>query len=368
MVRYFLLNHISSFSKKFDVAVLSNYEEQSDILDVLPDNVLQINIPIIRDINLYEDIKALILLMLFFYRKKPLAVYSISPKGGVLSMVAAYFTRVPIRMHTFTGQVWVNKKGLIKWLLMFVDKVTSFAATTVFVDSKSQCDFIIQNRIVCKEKTIVLADGSISGVDFNRFYPAPTIREQVRAKMSTSQSSIIFLFVGRLKKDKGVFELINAFTKVSNQIDDSMLWFIGDDEDGIQNELEFLAQSRRCVVKFIPYTTEPEKYMQSADVFCLPSYREGFGSTIIEAAACGIPSIGTKIYGLTDAIVSDETGILVEKRDVKELSVAMLELASDYQLRMKMGAAARERAVDKFDANLVSQQLMKIVDKLVLDQ
>jgi len=364
MVRFFLLNHISYFSEAYDITVLSNYNEQSEILNVLSENVKQYNIPIVRDIKLYMDIKALFLLIIFFYREKPFVVYSISPKGGGLSMVSAWLMRVPIRIHTFTGQVWVNKKGVVKHFLRFIDKLTSLCATTIFVDSLSQRNFIVENKVVSKEKTIVIGDGSISGVDLTRFFPSISIRNKIRAIMNIDQLSIVFLFVGRLKRDKGVFELTNALVNVSNKIGHVQLWLVGDDEDNVQSELECIVKSQQCIVKFIPYVTDPEKYMQAADVFCLPSYREGFGSTIIEAAACAIPSIGSRIYGVIDAIVDGRTGILVEKKNVEDLSKAMLRLAHDHQLRTKMGVYARNRAIEKFDANIISKELVDTVRML----
>ena len=365
MIRYFLLNHIYYFTKNYDVVILSNFDEQEDILDTLSSSVRQYSIPIVRDINILMDIKTLFFLIFYFYKEKPLAVYSISPKGGGLGMFAALLTKVPIRIHTFTGQVWVNKKGLLKLLLLNIDKAISLIATNVFVDSQSQCDFIVKKNIVSKEKTIVLGNGSISGVDLERFYPTISVSHQVKKKMNTDQFSIIFLFVGRLKIDKGVFELINSFAEVSKKTPDTALWFVGDDEDDLKHDLEKIASAKKCLVKFIPYTTVPENYMKAADVLCLPSYREGFGNSIIEAAACGIPSIGSRIYGITDAIVDGETGFLIEQQSVSDLTKAMFELATNFHLRKTMGKAARKRAVDKFDANEMSAKLLKILNELV---
>ena len=278
-------------------------------------------------------------------------------------MVAARFVNVPIRIHTYTGQVWVTKKGLIRFLLKLVDRITATLATLVIVDSSSQRDFLIDNRIITKAKSHVLGNGSISGVDAERFTNNPTVRKIFREKLDVADSTIIFLFIGRLKIDKGVFELALAFESISKKIDDLALLFVGPDEDNIQDEIKSITSNCNSPIFFEPFTERPEDYMTTADINCLPSYREGFGTTIIEAASCGIPAIGSNIYGITDAIVDGETGFLVEKGDVDALASAMFSLAKDPLLRIKMGNSAKKRVLEKFHQQRVSDSLMTLINE-----
>ena len=365
MVRYFLVYHVLCFTELYDVVVITNYADQSEILDIFPDNVKKYNIPIVRDINIFLDCKALLFLICYFYREKITLVYSISPKGGLLSMMASKFLSVPVRMHTFTGQVWFARTGVTRWLLKMMDRIISLLSTVVIVDSPSQREYLIEHKVVSHKKSLVIGNGSISGVDTKRFHPSKDVRRIIRKKVSIQNSTIVFLFVGRLKKDKGVFELINAFTNISpkNKIS---LWFVGDDEEDILKNIEIIESAKQFSIEFLPFTTIPEEYMQAADVFCLPSYREGFGSTIIEAAACGIPAIGSKIYGITDAIIDGETGILVEKGNVHDLASAMLELAENDYLRKKMGAYAMKVAIEKFKPDYISKELVSILKKQLI--
>jgi glycosyltransferase involved in cell wall biosynthesis len=276
-------------------------------------------------------------------------------------MVAAWFVCVPIRIHTFTGQVWVTRKGIMKLLLKLMDRITATLATLVIVDSSSQRDFLIDNRIVSEGKSHVLGDGSISGVDVDRFSHNASVRKMLRECLDVANSTIIFLFIGRLKRDKGVFELALAFASISKEIDDLALWYVGPDEDNIQDDIKSITLNCNSSILFAPYTERPEDYMTTADINCLPSYREGFGTTIIEAAACGLPSIGSKIYGITDAIVDGETGVLVEKGDVDALAFAMFTLAKDPSLRKNMGKSAKKRALEKFHQQRVSDSLMTLM-------
>jgi len=360
-VRFFLVNHIINFHERYDVTIVSNLFKQSNILNIFPKDIIKHHVPFLREISIFADIKTLIQLTYFFYRKKFKIVYSISPKGGLLSMVAAWFVNVPIRIHTFTGQVWVTRKGLMKLVLKLMDRITATLATLVIVDSSSQRDFLIDHRIVTEGKSHVLGDGSISGVDVDRFSYNASVRKMLRENLKVSDSKIIFLFIGRLKKDKGVFELALAFASISKGKDDLALWFVGPDEDNIQDEIKSITLNCNSSILFVPYTERPENYMIAADIICLPSYREGFGSTIIEAAACGLPAIGTRIYGITDAIVDGETGILVEKGDVDALASAMFSLAKDPSLRKNMGESAKQRALEKFHQQRLSDELMMVI-------
>jgi glycosyltransferase involved in cell wall biosynthesis len=362
MVNSFLINHMISFSKIYNVTVLTNIEGQSYPRNMFPINVKVYNIPIARAINIFYDIKSLYLLIMYLYRENISVIYSISPKGGLLSITAGWLVCVPVRIHTFTGQVWFTKKGITKWLLKMIDKIISLLSTVIIVDSASQREFLLSNKVVSDKKSFVLGNGSISGVDIKRFFPSKGARERLRAKMRIHNSTIVFLFVGRLKKDKGVLELINAFAKIYN-LKKMSLWFVGDDEENLLKELEGIACAEKISVDFFSYTTAPEEYMQAADVFCLPSYREGFGSTIIEAAACGIPAIGSRIYGITDAIIDGETGILVEKGVVNELASTMLEFAKNDYLRKKMGERAMKVAIEKYNPDLITKELVSIVNK-----
>ncbi len=136
---------------------------------------------------------------------------------------------------------------------------------------------------------------------------------------------------------------------------------MGPDEEKIKDDLKSITSHCSSTILFVPYTTAPENYFTASDIYCLPSYREGFGSTIIEAAACGIPAIGSNIYGITDAIVDGETGVLVEKGNVDKLASAMLSLANNPSLRNKMGKSAKRRTLEKFNQQRLSDELLMLI-------
>ena len=362
VAKVFLSHQICTLSKMYRVTLVANLKEQGNLLDWVPDNVEIIDIPICREINLISDLKVLFLLMKFFYKSNFSLVHSVSPKAGLLAMLASFMTKVPVRLHTFTGQVWATKHGAGKRLLRWLDRLINALATIVLIDSRSQQNFLIENKVVKKTSSIVLGEGSISGVDLDRFKADPVIREQVRLDLITPENVIVFLFLGRIKKEKGILELANAFSRVHQKYRNTALWIVGPDEDSLQHKLEKITG-----IHLIPFTNSPEKYMASSDILCLPSYREGFGSVIIEAGACGVPSIGSNIYGLNDAIVDGETGILIPLKSVTELENAMELLVNDSKLRHKMGEAARERSVSIFSQNILTEQLVDLYKSLLQD-
>lgn len=335
------------------------------LLDNISNKVNIIHLPIERDINLFADFKALILLIKIIYNKKFSLVHSVSPKAGLLTAIASWVNRTENRLHTFTGQVWVTQIGIKRWFLKILDKVIVLLNTNILIDSFSQQNFLINEKIVTKKSSIVLGKGSISGVDLNRFLPSKKYRRSIRKQLKINDKFLIFLFVGRIKKEKGIFELIRAFNDISKDHDNLALLIVGHDEENLKHELIEHSKFSNKIIKFIDFTKTPEQYMAASDVFILPSYREGFGSVVIEAAACGLPSIGSNIYGLSDAIEEDKSGFLVPARSYILLKKAMLKLINNNELRYEMGLNARKRAISKFSQDKMTSHILKLYKRLL---
>ena len=359
-IRSFLLPQIKALTKSHDVTVVANIDEQSDIKSWLPETVHVKHIPIQRESNIFCDVNALFKLITFFGSGNFSLVHSVTPKAGLLSMAASWVTRVPIRLHTFTGQIWATRQGLTRSALRFLDKLIDRFATKVLVDSHSQRDFLLKNNVVTIDSSAVLGEGSISGVDTDRFKSNDAARKKIRQELGITGSTVLMLFVGRLKKEKGIFELAEAFRRIHRDTPDTALCIVGPDEEEIRPALE-----HDQAIYLVPYTAMPEHYMAAADIFCAPSYREGFGSVVIEAGACGIPTIGSNIYGLSDAVADGVTGILVPPKSASGLQRAIQLLIEDAPLRRKMGLAARSHAVTKFSQARITEELLTLYKKLL---
>ncbi|NOX33762.1 MAG: glycosyltransferase family 4 protein [Deltaproteobacteria bacterium] len=354
-IHAFLRDQIQTLSHYFEITIVANFLENHEYKINL-ENVKLVNIPLVRPISPVKDLLALFRLYIFFQKEHFCLVHSITPKAGLIGMAAAFFAHIPIRIHTYTGQVWVTRKGISRWVLKFIDRIIGFATTHTYADSLSQRDFIVKNKIVPSNKIKVLADGSISGVDLIRFRPDALIRQHTREMIRLTIDSVVILFLGRMNPDKGIIDLITAFRKIS--YDNIHLVMVGPDECGIQDQLPRLTGQGSQQIHFLDYTSEPEKLMAAADIFCLPSYREGFGSVVIEAAACGLPSVVSQIYGLTDAVIHGSTGLLYPPGDINRLVCALQKLVDNPVLRRQMGMAARTMVENLFSQDRLTQAVL----------
>jgi glycosyltransferase involved in cell wall biosynthesis len=276
-------------------------------------------------------------------------------------MMAAFLCRVPVRIHWFTGQVWVTQSGWMRSLLKWCDKITALAATNILTDSQSQMEFIIKEGVTSEDKLQIIHQGSISGVDLDKFSPDAQQRCVAREEIGVGSNDTLFLFLGRLTQDKGVLDLAVAFQQLAKVENDVFLAFIGPDEDGLQQEILSICNDCSDKIYFKGFTDKPQYYFSAADVFVLPSYREGFGTSVIEAAAMSVPCIGSNIYGLSDAIIDKETGVLFPCQDTAELQHAMNRLAQNPDLRKTMGREARLRVQAEFSSELVTEKFVSYI-------
>lgn len=355
-INAFMRAHIAALRQEFDVTLVSS-GSAGDLAGLLGSHVSFVPVQIERRISLARDVVALARLWRLFRKEKFDSVHSITPKAGLLSMLAARFAGVPLRFHTFTGQIWATQRGLRRLVLKSLDRVLAMSATRLLADSHSQRLFLIDNQIVKAAGIEVLADGSFAGVDINRFKASATARLQLRAQRHILDDDIVFMFLGRLNRDKGLLDLSRAFAVAAEQNQHIHLLIVGPDEEDLEAVFSSLARHVPGRVHRFGLVVCPEHYLAAADVFCLPSHREGFGAVIIEAAAVGLPAIASRIYGITDAVEEGVTGILHTPRSDREIADAMLLFASNGPLRRQMGASARLRAVSKFSEARVTKGL-----------
>lgn len=361
VVHAFLRAHIQAAAEEYEVTVICSSADEH-LLDDL--NARFIPLLIERKPSPWKDVIALNQLYWLFRRERFDIVHSIMPKAGLLAMLAAWLTLVPARVHTFTGQVWVTMHGARRILLKGVDKLIAIFATCVLVDSPSQRDFLVDEGVLPQGKALVIGAGSICGVDPLRFRPNEAARRSTRQDMGITQDAKVILFVGRLNRDKGMLELAAAFDALSRRYADLVLLLVGAEEDVVFAQIQKICSAVRERLFYIRFTNMPERYMAAADIFCLPSYREGFGMTIIEAAASGIPSVASRIYGITDAVEDEKTGLLFPVGDVDALTRALSRLISENDFRQQMGDAARARAVELFPTEKLTRDMVSLYNRL----
>lgn len=358
----FLRPHLERLSAIYDITVCVNLSD-SEVVPVVPARVRVVPLGIVRQIDLWADLKTLLVLMRFFRRERFDLVCSMTPKGGLLAMIASRLVGVSRRVHCFTGQVWATRRGFWRWLLKSMDHVLAWCATRLLADSRSQRQYLIDEGVVDAGKMEVLANGSMAGVDVERFRPNENARSSIRSQLGVGHNACCLLFVGRLNRDKGVADLIDAFMRLGPDFPDLHLLLVGPDEEGFDGQIR---ESQR--IHRVGYTKVAEEYMAAADVFCLPSYREGFGLVLIEAGAVGLPVVASRIYGITDAVVDGETGLLHDPGNVAELVSKLRALITDESRRRELGEAGRRRAQAMFGEELVKTALVDFLQRLFDEQ
>ncbi|HPW30958.1 MAG TPA: glycosyltransferase family 4 protein, partial [Rhodoferax sp.] len=325
-------------------------------------HVTCIEIDIQRSISPWRDLVALFHIYLFLKKERVVIAHSTTPKAGLLTALAAFFAGVPVRLHTFTGQPWVDMTGLKRQLARFSDRVIGKLNTRCYSDSLSQREFLIKQRIVDATDINVIGAGSLAGVDIRRFAAnrvSSVDCASVKARYHIPIDAPVILFLGRITVDKGVRELLSAFEILKASNSKAHLLFVGqfDADSGAAGVIRRNEIERFSDTHIVGYSDCPETFLAIADFLCLPSYREGFGTVVIEAASMGVPTVGTNIYGLSDAVVHGETGLLVAPRNVEELSRAMRRMLESKALCRQMGDAARRRAHTLFDSEKVNRMV-----------
>lgn len=339
MIKFFILPYILELSKFYTIHIYTNKKVNLEALNKLRNKATINHIPITRDINFFNEIYCLYLLITNFYSKKYDLVYSISPKGGFLSTIASIVTKSR-NAHVFTGQVWITKKGLIKYILILVDKFIAKFSNLIFVDSHSQRKFLEKKLILDINSNVkIIGNGSISGVDLEKFKIDKQERKRIRANHNVKKNNFIILFVGRLNKDKGIELLIKAFLNLHKENPNILLWMVGDDEGNFEKKINLMGINVNNI-HFHKYVDNPMGFMNAGDILCLPSFREGFGNVIIESGACGLTCIGSNIYGITDAIINKKTGLLFSKGDVEDLEKQMKLLIKNTKKREELSKNA----------------------------
>lgn len=362
-VKAFLLPYLEALGRSYDVVLICG-DTTSELLSVLPPNVSLRSVGIRRAISPWLDFLVLLEIIGIVRKTEFSMIHSVTPKAGLLAQLAGWWCGVEVRVHTFTGQVWVTRHGLFRQFLKVLDRLVAACATHLLADSMSQRDFLVAEGVVAKKKIEVLGAGSISGVDVERFRSNSRVRQLLRRELGLAEDDVMALFIGRLTRDKGILDLVAAFNRVSARLPKLVLLVVGPDEEGLAPEIARLSLGN-ARLQIFGMTSRPEDFMAAADIFCLPSYREGFGSVVIEAAACGIPSIASAIYGLSDAVEDGRSGVLHQPRDVAAIASLLERLAVDTEWRESLGRYAQHRARTLFSSERLLDAQIQFVERLM---
>ena len=342
-------------AQTYDVVAVSTPDDELHEM-AHREGVRAVGVAMRRPISPLHDLSSLLGLIRVFRRERPYMVHSITPKAGLLSMIAAWVCRVPVRVHTFTGLVFPTAMGLKKKILMLTDRITCACATHIVPEGEGVKNDLQQYGITRKPLR-VLGYGNVRGVDMQHYSRTP---EVLAAAQPIMRSGVFtFVFVGRVVRDKGINELVQAFARLHAHVPATRLVLVGWFEDNLD---PVSPQTRQTIVQndaieAVGSQADVRPWLAASDALVFPSYREGFPNVVLEAGAMGLPSIVTDINGSREIVVEGKNGVIVPPRDADALYAAMLRFIEAPAEVAQMADNAREMIASRFEKSFVEQCL-----------
>ena len=360
-------------SNGFDVkGVSSEGDELKEVIE--NEGIVMEAINMSRKITPFQDLKSLWEMWNFLRKEKPQIVHTHTPKAGIIGMLAARLAGVPHRLHTVAGLPLMEATGIKRKILNFVEKLTYSSATRVYPNSKGLYDFILQNNFTQSNKLKIIANGSSNGINTTFFSPAQVSeieRVTLREKLNIQPDDFVFVFVGRIVSDKGINELIKAFSELqtaeNNELTGIKLLLVG----GLESDLdplnpETLAEiNQNKDIISAGFQQDVRPFFAISDALAFPSYREGFPNVVMQAGAMGLPSIVSDINGCNEIIVEGENGLIIPSKNVEKLKEKMLTLARDKNLYVKLKENSRRMIENRYEQSVVWNALLEEYEGLL---
>jgi len=360
-------------SNGFDVkGVSSEGEELREVRE--NEGIVMETINMSRKITPFQDLKSLWEMWNFLRKEKPQIVHTHTPKAGIIGMLAARLAGVPHRLHTVAGLPLMEATGIKRKILNFVEKLTYSSATRVYPNSKGLYDFILQNNFTQSNKLKIIANGSSNGINTTFFSPAQVSEIEkvaLREKLNIQPDDFVFVFVGRIVSDKGINELIKAFSELqtaeNNELTGIKLLLVG----GLESDLdplnpETLAEiNQNKDIISAGFQQDVRPFFAISDALAFPSYREGFPNVVMQAGAMGLPSIVSDINGCNEIIVEGENGLIIPSKNVEKLKEKMLTLARDKNLYIKLKENSRRMIENRYEQSVVWKALLEEYEGLL---
>ena len=360
-----LKGQLGFLNEHFEVIAVSGYDHHLENVSKR-EKVKIKGLVMERKISLLKDLYSLFLLIRYFKSERPIIVHSITPKAGLLTMVAGKIAGVPIRLHTFTGLIFPTKKGFIQKVLIKMDKVLCWAATNIYPEGNGVKNDLISYKIT-KKPLKVLENGNVNGIDLKFFNPdnfAGADIDETKKGLNIDKDTFVFIFIGRLVADKGLNELVSAFKKLLDTHGDKIspkLILIGSHEPKLDplspqtlNEIE----SNNNIIS-LGFKEDIRPYLSISNAMVFPSYREGFPNVVIQAGAMGLPCIVTDINGSNELITNSINGTIIKVKDEGSILLAMSNMMNDKEYYKNRKISIRTLIAEKYTNEIVWSALIK---------
>ncbi|RYY49503.1 MAG: glycosyltransferase family 1 protein [Chitinophagaceae bacterium] len=361
-LRYLLPGQMSYMSNNgYEVVMISaDGKELPDVIE--QEQCRHIKVPMTRKITPFQDLKCLWQLIKIFRRERPDIVHSHTPKAGLLGMLAARIAGVKTRVHTVAGLPMMVEKGLKFRLLKSLEKITYAASSHVWPNSESLFQYIIKQKLTNLGKLNIIGGGSTNGINTDRFNTEkldPIKMQQVKAGIGYSADNTYLLSIGRLVKDKGIVETVNVFTGLYKENSSLRLILVGDFEEELDPlPADTIHTIKNCdAIIHISWTNDVEYYMQLADNFIFASHREGFPNVLLQAGAMKLPVICSRITGNVDIVKQNETGLIFEPGNERQLQQLIKYAMSHKQVILGMAQTLKDKVVTEYQRSYIWQKI-----------
>ena len=352
----------------YDVTIICSDKERLEKIGIA-EGVKTYPVELTRQITPLKDLKALWNLYRYFRKEKPDIVHSHTPKAGLIGMWAACLARVPHRLHTVAGLPLMETAGLKRTILNFTEKLTYRCAHRIYPNSKGLYEIILKNKFCPRHKLKIIGNGSSNGIDTTHF--SSTLyslkqRETIKNELNIPLNAVVFCFIGRLVKDKGINELVQAFIDNNKEYPDTKLLLVGPFErelDPLLPETEKELQHHPDIIS-VGFQTDVRPYLAISDIFVFPSYREGFPNVVMQAGAMELPCIVTNINGCNEIIEEGLNGLIIPPKNKEELKAKMQLLLGNAELRNQLKQNARRMITSRYEQKMVWEALLEEYKKL----
>ncbi len=358
---FLLKGQLAFLNKEYEVVAVSGKDQHLEKV-AYREGVRTESVTMQRSISPLKDLVSLWKLFWLLKKEKPQIVHSITPKAGLLSMIAAKLAGVPVRVHTFTGLIFPTRKGVIQVVLIYMDKLLCYCATNIYPEGKGVKDDLIRYKITNKPLK-VLANGNVNGIDKDYFDPELYNLEdkiELRKKLGILENDFIFIFVGRLVRDKGINELIAAFLKLEFNSKKVKLLLVGpfeNDLDPLNNETIKAIEEFNNIIT-VGFQRDVRPYFAISDALVFPSFREGFPNVVLQAGAMGLPCIVTNINGSNEIIIEGQNGTIIPVKNESAIYNAMIKLSSDKDYYSVLKSNARKMITSRYEQQVVWEALL----------
>jgi len=330
------------------------------------EGVRVITIDMSRKITPIADLKSLIKLFTTFKKIEPNIVYSFTPKAGLLAMIASYFAGVKVRVHNIVGMPLMEAKGLKREILKLIERITYSFATNLFCNSYGLRDYIKKN--LTDRDIEIIYNGSINGVDTDYFKDnfSKEEKRRIKAELGIKEDDFVLLFVGRVVRDKGIDELVEAFEVLTRRFKNLKLLIVGDFEEHLnplKRESIKILKSGRNIIQ-VGFQKDIRGYLAVSDVFILPSYREGLPNSLLEAGSFGLPLIASNINGCNEIVIDGENGLLVEPKSVDDIIKKITTLVENRELYNKLKLNIRDSIIKRYNQENFLKSLKDRLERL----